>query len=310
MNGSPLPQFELGPCLREDCTVIAPDILQNPSFKRWLGGVEPVWMLLDQASIAALRRPPRPTVGAIRLATDFSPDEIARSAVARNALILLHMASAGLGLKMTATGNLSRNVVAEMCDLFTWPGFDKAEAFRLHKVINEPDFLPLFFVRHIVETAGLVRPHKGYLKITPNGRQVLEHPGRQALQALLFHVAFWRLDLEYLSRGSHHGWPQRDFGIVLWSLSIAANDWQASPRLTRICAVPIADVLEARWDTGTSAMEAQILRPLLWFGLLDHRKEDVPGSRFAASHFYRKSPLFDRFLSFDIKLEAADGARH
>ena len=170
MNGSPLPQFELGPCLREDCTVIAPDILQNPSFKRWLGGVEPVWMLLDQASIAALRRPPRPTVGAIRLATDFSPDEIARSAVARNALILLHMASAGLGLKMTATGNLSRNVVAEMCDLFTWPGFDKAEAFRLHKVINEPDFLPLFFVRHIVETAGLVRPHKGYLKITPTGR--------------------------------------------------------------------------------------------------------------------------------------------
>ena len=61
------------------------------------------------------------------------------------------------GLKLTATGNLSRTVVAEMVDLFEWPGFDKAEAFQLHKVVNEPDFLPLFFVRHVAEFAKLVR---------------------------------------------------------------------------------------------------------------------------------------------------------
>jgi len=60
-----------------------------------------------------------------------------------------------------------------MCDLFTWPGFDKTEAFRLHKVINEPDFLPLYFVRHLVETAGLMRQRKGYLKATlPDGRSL------------------------------------------------------------------------------------------------------------------------------------------
>ena len=45
---------------------------------------------------------------------------------------------------MTATGNLARGVVAEMRDLFTWPDFDNAGVFQFHKVINEPDFLPLF----------------------------------------------------------------------------------------------------------------------------------------------------------------------
>jgi hypothetical protein len=46
------------------------------------------------------------------------------SSIARNALILMRAASAGQALKMTATGNLSRAVVADMRDLFTWPGLE------------------------------------------------------------------------------------------------------------------------------------------------------------------------------------------
>jgi hypothetical protein len=155
--------------------------------------------MLDQKSFEALRLPPLPSVGAIRFAADFSPEEIGQSAVARNALILLHFAAVGPGLKLTTTGNLSRSVVAEMCDLFTWPGFDKTEAFQFHKVINEPDFLPLYFVRHLVETAGLVRQRKGYLKTTPAGRQVSEDPARQALQALST-FALWEIDLTFRPR--------------------------------------------------------------------------------------------------------------
>jgi hypothetical protein len=75
--------------------------------------------------------------GPIRLASDLTPSEVQKSAVARNALILLGAAATGPGLKMTATGNLSRDVVAEMIDRFTWPGFDETHAFQFHKVINE-----------------------------------------------------------------------------------------------------------------------------------------------------------------------------
>ena len=127
---------------------------------------------------------------------------------------------------------------------------------------------------------------------------------------LLFHIALWQLDLSYLGRGLHDGWPQGDIGVVLWSVSVSANDWQSSHRLTRLCTIPVKGVLEAQWDTGTHAMEGKILRPLWWFGLLEYRREESTGRRFEASHFYRKTPLFDRFLSFRVKLEAAAGSRH
>ena len=56
-------------------------------------------------------------------------------------------------------------------------------------------------------------------------------------------------------------------------------------------------------------MEATVLRPLRWFGLLDYRQDDIPERRFDKRHFYRKTPLFDRFVSFDVKLEAAGPRR-
>ena len=197
-----------------------------------------------------------------------------------------------------------------MLELFAWQGFDKAHAFRLHKVVNEPDFLPLFFVRHLTEAGQLLRRNKGHLKITPTGRQMLEDSYQRALQAILFQIALWHLDLGYLGRGLHDGWPQRDIGIVLWSLSIAANDWQSCERLTRLCTVPINGVLETTWDTASYAMEARILRPLWWFGLLEQRQDDIAEGRIEKKHLYRKTTLFDRFLSFAVKLEAAASPRH
>lgn len=290
--------------------MVALGILQNPSVRNWLGGIEPAWMLLDQASFAALQQQPSPTAGPIRLASDLTAEEVQQSAVARNARVLLRAAAAGPGLKMTATGNLSRGVVAEMVDVFTWPGFDKADFFQFHKVVNEPDFLPLFFIRHIAEAGKLLRRHKGHLKATSAGQKIAEEPNLRALLAVLFHIALWRLNLDYLGRDLHHGWPQCDAGIVLWSLSIAADDWQPRERLTRLCTVPVNGVLDGTWDTASYAMEAKILRPLQWFGLLDHREEDMAGSRFAKLHFYRKTALFNRFLSFDVRLETAGAVRH
>jgi hypothetical protein len=284
--------------------------LQDPSIRRWLGGVEPVWTLLDQSSFMALRRPPSPKSGSIRLAADLTNQELQQSAVARNTLILLQSAAAGPGLKMTSAGNLSRTVVSEMRERFSWPGFDNEGASAFHKVVNEPDFLPLYLVRNLTQTCQLLRRQKGYLKITALGRHVLEGPNLPGLQAVLFHLAMWHVDLAFLGRGLLPGWPQRDIGIVLWSLSIAANEWETRERLTRLCTVPINAVLDTQWDTAAYAMEATILRPLWWFGLLDHREEELAGSRYEKRHLYRKTALFDRFLSFGVAVETAVGTRH
>ena len=96
----------------------------------------------------------------------------------------------------------------------------------------------------------------------------------------------------------------------MWCLSVSANDWQLPAHLSRLCTVPINGVLDQEWDTASYAVEAQILRPLQWFGLLEHREEKDGAGTFSRRHFYRKTAMFDRFLSFDVQLESVDSLPH
>jgi len=276
----------------------------------WLDGVEPAWTLLTFDSLRALRQEPSAAQTAIQIASDLNADEIAGSAVARNTLILLRQAIERDGLPLTATGNLSRAVVAEMCKLIEWPHYDQAEVFQFNNVINEPDFLPLHVVRLLAQAATLVRAKRGKLMPTPLGKSMLSDARRGSLPAILFHLAFWHMDLGYFGRGLLGSWPQADIGIVLWSLSVSADDWQTSEKLTRLCTIPEPGILSGTWDRSAYAMEARILRPLLWFGLLEYRSEKIPDSRFAARHYYRKAALFDRMLAFNVKMDSAEGPRH
>jgi hypothetical protein len=92
---------------------------------------------------------------------------------------------------------------------------------------------------------------------------------------------FWRMDLEYFGRGLLGPWPQADIGIVLWSLSVSAADWQTTDKLTRLCTIPEPATLTGTWDRSAFAMEAKILRPLLWFGLWSTvaKRSPTPGLR-------------------------------
>ena len=85
-------------------------------------------------------------------------------------------------------------------------------------------------------------------------------------------------------------WPQSEVGVILWSLSASAHDWPPRETLTRLCASPVIGVLEAQWDTGSSAMEARILRPLVWFGLLELRTEPRSPKEVVDRRLYRKAP--------------------
>src|SRR6187402_1350554 len=218
--------------------MVAEDFLQDPQVRKWLDGVEPAWTLLTFDSLRALRQEPSAVATAIRIANDLSADEIASSAVARNTFILLQQTIERGGLPLTATGNLWRAVVAEMRELIAWPGYDQADAFRLHKVIDEPDFLPLHIVRLLAEAAKLVRVQRGKLVATSLGKSMLSDTRQGSLPAILFHLALWHMDLGCFGRGLLGSWPQTDIGIVLWSLSVAAGDWQSREKLKRMCTIP------------------------------------------------------------------------
>jgi len=281
--------------------VVAPEFLNKPEVRRWLDGIEPAWTMLDFASYTALRQEPLPGNEAIRIEPGLSETDLVGSLVLRTARILLERAGEEGGLKLTATGNLARSVVAEMIALIDWPDFDKATMYELNKVINEPDFFPVYFVRSLLQATKLLRKDRDRLVPTRVGQKMVANERQGALQALLFHITFWHVNLGYFGRDPLESWPQNEVGIVLWSLSASANDWMPPDKLTRLCTVPVSGVLEGSWDRGSFAMEGRILRPLVWFGLLEWRWEGKQG--LAEPRLYRKAPLFDRLIKFKMQIE-------
>ena len=73
--------------------MMTPGFLPDPEMRRWLGGIEPAWTLLEMESMNGLRREPSKDNRALCLANDLTDVEIAASAVTRNALILLRRAA-------------------------------------------------------------------------------------------------------------------------------------------------------------------------------------------------------------------------
>lgn len=289
--------------------MVAPGFLQNPDVRRWLNGIDPAWTMLEVNSYNRLQSEPSASNQAIHLEPDLTPTDLSGSSVARNSLILLRRAIETDGLNLTQTGNLSRAVVAEMYEVIELPNFDKDELFRFHKIINEGDFLFLHFLRVLMQAAKLFRKSHGTLVLTRLGKRMLAPEQYGALQALLFHIAFWHINLAYFDRRPLESWPQSDVGVVLWSLSASANEWLPRETLTRLCTIPVIGVLESAWDLGSSAMEARILRFLMCFGLVEYRSETISTSDFLKRHLYRKTPLFDRFLKFSVQIERPD-TRH
>jgi hypothetical protein len=287
--------------------VEAPGFFADPRIREWLNGIEPAWTMLDRDSLNSLTQEPSAINQTIRLEPNVTEAELSGSAVASTARTLLQRAGDTHGLKLTATGNLSRRVVAEMVEVIEWPGLDKAELFALNRVINEPDFLPVHFVRILLQGTKLLRTHRGTLVPSRLGKEMVAPERHGALQALLFHVALWHFSLGYFDRNPIEAWPQTHTGVVLWSLSVSANDWTDRETLTRLCTIPVAGVVEADWDLGSYAMDFRILRPLTWFGLLEHRKEATGDRR--EQRLYRKVALFDRFLKFDVHVEGT-ATRH
>src|SRR5437764_14037299 len=169
----------------------------------------PAWTMLDPDSLKSLQDEPSASNEALRLEPNLTEADLSASAVTRTARMLLERAADDGGLRLTATRNLSRAVVAEMVEMIEWPGLDNAELFRFHKVVSEPDFLPLHFVRVLVQGSKLVRVKRAKLVLTRLGKAMLVPERYGALQAVLFHIALWHLNIGYFDRNPIESWPRR-----------------------------------------------------------------------------------------------------
>ena len=272
----------------------------------WPGGVAPVWTLLDPASLQALQAEPSAENRVLRLACDLTEEELVESVFVRNALVVLEHTAAETFVWLTDKGNFGRETVAWMRESMTWPDMEATEQFREGKALREQDVWELHLLHRLVDGAGLIDGRALLLLLTDLGCEMLEMGRRGALQALLFRQAFWHTDLSEHIKGAPRRlpgwWPQGDIGVVLWSLSAVAEEWQGTDGLTALCTVPDDRMPHAPWNPAATMFAWRVLRPLWWFGLIERSEPEHP---FEPPR-WRKTALFDRFLSFDVRL--ADGA--
>lgn len=291
--------------------MVSPGFLKNDDVIAWLGGIEPIWTHLEFNSYCRLHRRPDEDDRAMRLAADLTQAEAQSSPIVVAMLALLRFAGDDGGAKLTSGGVLARAIVTPIAEICDGHGYDLALFRSVTKVLNEADVWPAELLRHVATTLRLLRRAGKSLVLTAKGRKVLEAGGRDGFMAGLFETVFWRINLGHWDGYPVPTWPQSNIGVIAWSLTHAAGTWETPARLARMSTIPVIGVLEARDDFAGHALELRILRVLTLFGLLEMRQDSNPPNSSPGPRHYRKTPLFDRFFTFDVTLEPiASGTRH
>lgn len=274
----------------------------------------PAWTLLTPDSLnRLLPTEPKSLPEAIRIAAaqNAGPPELASAPLLATTRLLIEHGAAGDGLKLTATGNLSRADVRALFDALSWPNYDKATVLALNKVLNEADVGPVEITRLVAQEAKLLGRRQGRLRATKLGKELVQPANDLALFRLLFTVLFWRVNLGYFDRVPVEGWPQNHIGLVLWCLSASTDRWSRVTDLVDVATVPDPRFGSYEFDFRGFAMESRVLRPLTWLGLTESRADDAhDGLSMVTPRRYRKTPLFDGLLRFDVDLRDVPAGRH
>jgi hypothetical protein len=270
------------------------------------------WRLLGREALHALADTPRRGLPkGIFLTPDRAPHEISTVPLIRAARQVIERAVSQGGLALTATGALSRADTRALFDLIDWPEYAKNEVLAVNRVLNEADALPVHVTRIVLQVAGLLR-RRGKMLIATKRAQALLHQDASAdLFALLFETTFWRVSLTYFDRAPVEHWPQDHIGIVLWCLSVAANDWTDADTLAQVCTVRDERLDRTTREFSGHAMRSRVLRPLTWLGLMEMaRRRDEAQADWLRPAIYRKTAHFDAVVRFKVEVPVRTGAVH
>jgi len=272
----------------------------------------PIWAVLTPPSLDALllgrgQIIPR----AITLASNLDGSSVVDTPLLATTRLMIQRAQAIKGLTLTATGALSRADVRALFETMSWPGYDKANALAMNKVLNEADVMPVELTRLTAQTAKLLRKRDKRLLATKSGSALSDSEAAVELFARLFATIFWQINLGYFDRVPFEAWPQNHVGIVLWCLSVAGEGWFLPGDLMRTCTVWEPALDDRHPDFPAYAFESRLLRPLSWFGLLEMRMiGDANDPTWQHDRQYRKAALFDRALRFDVQVAKPAGPAH
>lgn len=249
--------------------------------------------------------------GALRLNSGLPLDMLAHARMLTNARTFLALLKDRGEIRATGAGNLPRAAVTELTERMEWPDGYVERLHEYHKALNEPDVFPLHVVRVLLGLAGLLKLRKGKFSITRRGTEMGAEAQAGELFALLFRTQFRTMNLGYLNpRVPDVPLFQRTVAFSLHRFGRLAEKWHTPEELLagRIVLPIVRDEVPPgpTLDLLPFLVGAQLLRPLVEFGLAEVREVPHKG-RGWPDQAYRKTRLFDRFLSFDLFAQGAGG---
>lgn len=239
----------------------------------------------------------------LHLRDDLSFDEVEPVEIYHNAVVFLKALKESGGTKATTTGNLNRKFVLDMLDTMRWSEGYVEDVWRFNKVLNESDVTLLHVLRIILEMAGLIRKYKGQFVTTKKGRSFLSEQKAGALYAGLFSAYFTKFNLAYTDGMPEYPDIQRTATYSLCMLSRRAQEWRVAEELAQEVFLPaVAQDIQPRiyTDARESLLRMRIVSPLKRFGLVDCEYDEEQTRFFFRLTRVRVTPLFNRFLEFDL----------
>lgn len=257
--------------------------------------------------------------GPVRLRDDLPAQELEQSTFLTNARLLLAKLNDS-PQSATVKGNLNRRLVLEMAAEMRMP-----ESYRgwqsYIKVTREADVWPLEVLRVVLQLAGLIRKYRGAFQITRKGQALLDEAAAGRLFAHLFRSYFGKFNLGYLDIAEDDPWMQATVPHSLWMIDMLIEDWMDARTLYELILAeqdPERLVMEHELQEAGGPsywvprpwrlFERRVLEPLADFGLLETRvdPEMAPDPMRAHSEprQVRKTPLFDRFIEFELSPRA------
>ncbi len=246
----------------------------------------------------------------IRLRNDLSLDDVKQARFFDQTRLFLQLLTENKGAPLTAAGNLNRAYVAQMVERMDWPRqyMKRFERLRMKKV-DEADVSPLNIIRVVCECGYLVTRRRHRMYATRKARALCEDALAGSLYHHLFVAFFQSFNLDYLSGFRETPLVQDSIAVILWRLSLVADDWIAVTRLPEQVLLnqvreQIAKTFPSPYMSDQDAwiLNFHVLEPLEWFGLLENdAPDDEPFHRHEKMRF-RKTSLFDRFMRFECEL--------
>jgi hypothetical protein len=236
--------------------------------------------------------------------TSLTEQQLLASPMCINTMKLLQYAEQHGGIQLTKLGNFYRKCVEWAAEEFQWPGYEPTELYAVNKVLNEPDFPPLFLMHEILQSTRLIRHYKGQAKLTKAGSSLIGRYGD--LQVVL---------TEYMLRSPIGDDPQAN--ALFWNLEHfmrviddQLGDWTSvsafSERIIPMDLLPSRGGISGRFEACLFVAH-DIVRPMSWLGLIDDgRRERRPQVRLE-ERLIRKTALFDSFVRLIVP--NADGGQ-